>query len=88
MQQAIGIDGTQAVSDNSTNASPNYHFDIQTYRENMGLVSPVNEGIVTDWDLLEKLWDYSMQTYLQCDLKDKPVLVSEKPYSSLTSRHK
>lgn len=54
----------------------------------MQIVSPVVDGVVADWDLLEKLWSYSTANFLKTDIKGLPVLVSEKPYASPSSRHK
>jgi actin-like protein 6A len=54
----------------------------------MEIVSPVREGVVVDWDLLEKTWNYSLTNYLKTDLTGLPVLVAEKPYATPPSRHK
>jgi len=54
----------------------------------MQIASPVVDGVVVDWDLLEKVWNYSTTNYLKTDLAGLPVLVTEKPYASPQSRHK
>lgn len=54
----------------------------------MAVSAPVEDGVITDWDSIEKLWDYSVSNYLKVDTKDTPVLMSEKPYNSPASRHR
>lgn len=73
------------ASINSNNVS--YHFDIAKHREGMQLKSPICDGTISDWGLLEKLWDYALPEMLKMDtIKDVPVLIAEKPYNSSASR--
>ena len=55
----------------------------------------VEWGQVTDWDMVEKIWDYAVDKHLRVDTRDHPVLLSEKvlPLAAarsgqMTSRHK
>lgn len=43
---------------------------------------------VTDWDLVEKVWEHAEDTRLKAKLSDHPVLLSEKPFNSSQSRMK
>lgn len=66
-------------------------FDLNKPREHMAIESPIREGLVADWDLLEKLWEHSIVKYCGKDnycLKDSPVLLAEKPYTPIASRHR
>ena len=54
----------------------------------MGIEHAVRDGLITDWDILEKLWDHSLSSYLKVDCKDTPVLMAEKSYNSSSSRQK
>jgi actin-like protein 6A len=64
-------------------------FSPTKYKENLEILSPIADGIVVDWDLLEKLWNYSLGNYLKYDnLKGLPVLVTEKPYNPPVLRQK
>jgi actin-like protein 6A len=54
----------------------------------MDIVSPVMDGVIVDWDLLEKLWTYSLSNYLKTDLRGLPVLVAEKPFTAPSTRRK
>ena len=74
--------------ESTTKGQISYHFD-EKYRPNMSMSSPVVDGVITDWDLLEALWDYSIPTMLKMDsVNNVPVLVAEKPYTSLASRQR
>ncbi len=65
-----------------------HHFDLSNFRSNMAIDSPLRDGVVTDWDLLESVWDYSISNFLHADIKDSPVLVTEKSYNTPANRHK
>jgi actin-like protein 6A len=54
----------------------------------MSIKSCVKDGIITDWNLLEKIWENSIKNYLKADVKNCPILFAEKPYNSLSSRVK
>ena len=54
----------------------------------MKIEYPIRDGIVCDWDLLEKVWDYALSNHLQTVLKDTPVLVTEKVYNFPANRQK
>jgi actin-related protein len=80
------------ASPNGKTMGQEYRFDVTNYKENMGIESPVQDGLVSNWDLLEQLWEHSLVQY--CNkapgngLKDTPVLIAEKPYTPISSRHK
>ena len=63
-----------------------HHFDIERFREGMAIESPMQDGLVRDWDLFEKLWDYSVSRYVKIDIRETPVLMAEKPYNSPRAR--
>lgn len=55
----------------------------------MGIESPIRDGMVVNWDMLEKLWEHSLTKYCgRNDLKDTPVLLAEKPYAPVAARHR
>ena len=43
-------------------------FDIAKFRENMTIESPIKNGQIVDWDLLEKIWEYAMNRYMKVDI--------------------
>ena len=70
------------------NDNINVHFDLSYVRENMAVSNPLHDGLIKDWDLLEKIWEYSMESFLKVDIKETPILLAEKPYNSPTNRQK
>ena len=54
----------------------------------MAIESAVRDGVISDWDLFEKLWEYSINDYIRVDVKQTPVLMAEKPYNPPSSRQK
>ena len=83
-------ESAQGVNNASGNSDAvSYHFDIEKHREGMQLKSPICDGTVSDWDLLEKIWDYALPEMLKMDsIQDIPVLIAEKPYNSSASRQR
>ena len=72
-------------------AAKDYVYDIFKYRENMSIECPVRDGLVSDWDALEKLWEHALSTYCGREggnLNETPVLLAEKPYAPISSRHR
>ncbi|KAJ1441063.1 actin family [Ochromonadaceae sp. CCMP2298] len=67
-------------------------FDL-SYRPDLHIESPVRDGLVVDWDMFEKLWEHSLGKFysrggLAGDVDSPPVLMAEKPYTSMASRHR
>ncbi|XP_024238800.1 actin-3-like [Oncorhynchus tshawytscha] len=50
-------------------------------------VSPVHNGIVTEWDAMERLWEYSFKT-LGIPSEEHAVLLCDPPLSPTTNREK
>ena len=65
-----------------------YFFDIDRCREGLMIENPLQTSLVTDWDLIERIWEHSMSYYLKVDTKETPVLLSEKSYNSSQLRQK
>jgi actin-related protein len=58
-------------------------------REGLEVCSPaVLDGLVQDWDALERLWERAIARNLKVDLHETPVLMAEKPYHSPKSRQR
>lgn len=41
---------------------------------------------MTNWDILERLWEHAEETRLRARLSDHPVLLAEKPFNRSRSR--
>jgi actin-related protein len=81
--QAIAV--SQESQDNS---ELKYQFSPYKYSPGVKIQIPTNESIISDWDLLERIWDHSLQNFLKTDLAGLPILTAEKPYNTPEIRHK
>lgn len=77
-----------SVKDENETIGKSLHFDLSSYRKGMVIEHPIIDGVISDWDLTEKLIEHSMKNYLNIELQDRPLLMAEKPYNSPESRHK
>ena len=66
----------------------NYNFDLNYFKENMRIEYAIKDGLVSNWDHLEKIWEYGLNSSLKVDTKETPVLIAEKSYNSSLSRQK
>lgn len=60
----------------------------QNRREVMSLNYPVDRGIVTDWEDMEKIWAHTFSNELRVDTKGRPVLMTEPPLNPKANREK
>ncbi|CAN6674455.1 actin-related protein 4 [Trichomonascus vanleenenianus] len=57
-----------------------YYFgddDINMPKEGMEIVNPMKNGLVADWDLEQRLWDYAFTDVLGVDPSEHPLLMTE-----------
>ncbi|MHA1608181.1 MAG: actin, cytoplasmic 2 [Candidatus Freyarchaeota archaeon] len=52
------------------------------------LVYPIEHGIVSDWDAMEKIWHYTFFNDLRVDPSEHPVLLTEPPLNPRENREK
>ncbi|RGB32895.1 actin family [Rhizophagus diaphanus] len=50
---------------------------VAAWRENMEIKNPLVDGLIQDWDALEKIWDYAFDKSLRIDPKEHPIFVTE-----------
>ncbi|XP_073511364.1 actin, cytoplasmic-like [Phyllobates terribilis] len=62
--------------------------DAQAKRGILALTSPVERGIITSWDDMEKIWSYVYNHELGLSASDQPVLLTETPLSPTGNREK
>ncbi|KAJ6252883.1 actin [Anaeramoeba flamelloides] len=60
----------------------------QSKRGILKLKSPIEDGIVTDWEALEKIWHYTFYQGLEVHPEEQTVLLSEHPFNKQSSREK
>jgi actin-related protein len=71
-----------------TTKQKSYHLDHSYFRENMSIEYALRDGVVSNWDHLEKIWDHALASSIKVDIKETPVLLAEKSYNSSISRQK
>ncbi|KAH1033592.1 hypothetical protein J1N35_045766 [Gossypium stocksii] len=46
-------------------------------RDHMEVVSPLKDGVVVDWDIVDSIWDHALKDCLLVDPKEHPMLLAE-----------
>merc|ERR1719413_69277 len=54
----------------------------------MKLHHPIEHGIVTNWDDMEKIWQYTFEGQLRVTAEDHPVMLTEAPANPKANREK
>ncbi|KAL0651566.1 hypothetical protein Bca4012_094257 [Brassica carinata] len=57
-------------------------------RDHMEILSPIKDGIVSDWDLVDNIWDHAFRSCLMIDPKEHPMLLAEPPLNTQQQREK
>lgn len=76
---------------NTTVSFPKKKFYVgDDYQSNLGFdtKSPVEHGIITDFDLIDKIWGHTFDNVLKISSKDQPVLLTEVPFNPKENREK
>lgn len=58
------------------------------YRDILNLRYPMEHGIVTNWDDMEKVWHYLFHHKLRLSTANHPIVVSEVPLNPIGNREK
>ncbi|XP_051134818.1 actin-related protein 4 [Andrographis paniculata] len=51
--------------------------DLGFRRDHMEVSSPIKDGVVVDWDMVDNIWDYALRKCLLVDPKEHPMLFAE-----------
>jgi len=62
--------------------------EAQARRDILALKYPIVRGKVTEWDDMERIWDYTFRTALNTSPEEQPVLLSEQVFSPKPNREK
>ncbi|MQL74324.1 hypothetical protein Taro_006673 [Colocasia esculenta] len=55
-------------------------------RDYMEVVSPIKDGVIVDWDIVDNIWDHAFRERLLIDPKEHPMLLAEPSANSPQQR--
>ncbi|KAJ2707507.1 NuA4 histone acetyltransferase subunit [Coemansia sp. IMI 203386] len=58
------------------------------WRAGMEVGGPMEQGLVKDWDMYEKIWEYAIKSRLHVKSEEHPVMVSEAAWNTSAHRAK
>jgi hypothetical protein len=70
---------TSSSSSKPTKQPHHYKYDLFRFYENMPVESPVRDGLIVNWDMLEDLWEHCLISYLRLNHNSSPLNLSEFP---------
>eukprot|EP01129_Flabellula_baltica_P014912 TRINITY_DN72_c0_g1_i1.p2 TRINITY_DN72_c0_g1~~TRINITY_DN72_c0_g1_i1.p2 ORF type:complete len:402 (-),score=118.13 TRINITY_DN72_c0_g1_i1:69-1274(-) len=62
--------------------------EAEKVRSMLQITYPLENGIVTNWEEIEHIWDYTFQEQLKVDTAGKKILLTEPPLNPLKNRQK
>jgi len=77
--------------ENNTKSTPTYFIgtnELWYRRDHMEIKAPLEKGLISDWDVVEKLWDHALKVSLRVDPKEHPILLAEPPFNIKANREK
>ncbi|XP_010539996.1 PREDICTED: actin-related protein 4 [Tarenaya hassleriana] len=57
-------------------------------RDHMEILSPIKDGIVADWDIVDNIWEHAFKDCLLIDPKEHPMLLAEPSSNTQQQREK
>ncbi|XP_050235722.1 actin-related protein 4-like [Mercurialis annua] len=57
-------------------------------RDNMEVLSPIKDGVVVDWDIVDSIWDHTFRECLLVDPKEHPMLLAEPSFNTQQQRER
>lgn len=63
-------------------------FEAQDKASVMKIKCPLENGVIKNWDDMEKLWDYIILNQMDVDIKNECIFITESPFSSKADRQK
>lgn len=83
----IGVPKYEEIMNGSTVKDTYIGHEAQHMRGVLALRHPIKNGIISNWDDMEKIWHYTFEL-LRVDPAEHPVLLSEAPMNPLENRQR
>ncbi|KAK0588062.1 hypothetical protein LWI29_033706 [Acer saccharum] len=86
-----GIDAKNNVDSNKGKGKRKLYVGTQALgfrRDHMEVLSPLKDGIVADWDIVDSIWDHAFRECLLIDPKEHPMLLAEPSSNSQQQRER
>ena len=64
-----------------------YKFDLGHNDERLEVRSPLSDGLISDWEMVEQIWQHANKTALSVDLAQTPLLLIERAFTPQKLRH-
>lgn len=61
---------------------------LNTWRANMEIKNPMQDGLIQDWDAMEHIWQAAYNTMLHVNSNEHPLLCTEPAWNSPENREK
>lgn len=85
------MDVDKKIDSSNVTSSNKYYVDttvLNVPRKGMEVVSYMKDGVIDDWELFEKVLDYTYAKCIQSESEYHPVLMSESPWNPRNKREK
>ncbi|KAJ1836375.1 NuA4 histone acetyltransferase subunit [Coemansia sp. RSA 2706] len=90
--QATEADGDVEMGNGTKTSKQRQYYvgdtESATWREQMEIGGPLENGLVRDWDVYEKILEYTFKTRLRVRAEEHPLLVSEAAWNTSEQRAK
>ncbi|KAK2647825.1 hypothetical protein Ddye_015314 [Dipteronia dyeriana] len=86
-----GLDAKNNVDSNKGKGKRKLYVGNQALnfrRDHMEVLSPLKDGIVADWDIVDSIWDHAFRECLLIDPKEHPMLLAEPSSNSQQQRER
>ncbi|RKP39698.1 actin family [Dimargaris cristalligena] len=89
-KDAAGGQGDVRVKNEPGTCRKYYIGDTQasTWRPNMDIKTPLEDGLVADWDIYENIWNYCFYNRLRVQPEENPLFVTEVAWNTPSLREK
>jgi actin-related protein len=62
--------------------------EAEKMRSTLDMFTPMEEGVIKDWDQMTKIWEYCFSEELRIDSGEHKILMSESPMTSNFNRER